>query len=1347
MDEGSPTGTVVFTASASGGSGQYNTYTFYLNGNSVQSGSNQLTETFTSTGTDSVYATVEDSMGYTSGNSNTVSVTVNSDPSVSISSSQNPTDVGKSVTFTSSVSGGTPGYTYSWSIDGSSYTSSSVTVSFPSSGTYLVQLSVTDAAGYTQTASLSETVNSAPTVTATSNVSSADIGSPIEFSSSPSGGTGPYTYSWVLNGNVVSTSQSFSNSFSSSGSYTLTLTVTDSVGDTTSSTVSVNINPNPSVTITSNQNPADAGDTVLFSSSVSGGTGTDTYVWYINGLEQSTSNGFSYTFSNSGSYYVNVTVTDSDGHKASYSLKEIVNPDPSVNINSSYNPVDVNQYVLFTANISGGTGPFSYNWSINGQRYTTSTVNYTFISSGTYAIQLTVTDKNGKVASSTLNEVVYPLPTVSISAAASPAEQDVNDTFFASVSGGVGPYNFSWTVNSIVISGGQKLVTHFNQTGTYTVNVTITDKFGNIAESSYSISVVPRPSSYVEGPANVDINYEAVWKAYASYGSGNYNYTWYFGTTPTDGTVNGYGIFYQKAIPAIGTYFLRLQVRDSNNQYANYTLNITVVDRPAVTTNESQALIDAGTIVTFASTIQNGVPFYNYTWTISGIGFVGYQSSLEYSFSFSGTYNVTVTVTDGDGIQASASIAIQVKAPPVAKILAEYSNIDPNVTDAFNVELTGGTGSLSYLWQVDGENVSHQAALNYSFSTAGTHTVELTVVDGVGSKSSYITDVNVVSYPQASIVYSANQTDANASVEFRASGNGGVGPYNYEWVIAGQTFYNSSLSYQFPSQGVYTVQLVVSDYFGKDASASTSISVYPDVSIQVNWTGTPTVSQTFPLQATVSGGLNPYSISWIFPSGEQQTGQNITHVFQSSGPRTFQVQVRDKTDFVVSRNFSIEVNLLVETYANATIGSGPLPVQFSASVLGGSGYAYNWTFGDGQYSLQEDPFHLFQVGNFTIRFTAISANGATGSEVINIVSLPPPVKLEFSPNANITTITNVEFRAVPNWDAGSNYTMDWLFPNGQSLIGLTINYTFPTYSSTNTVQGTFTYCHHTITEDLAVDMVPNPISLKWNVPNLLETGRIVNVSASATSTNAAQYTYQWSIGGQIFYGADQVLLFNNPGNYSVSVTVTSSLGNSKTLTETLQVENAGTSSSIVLEVTQIHSGPITTYEVHVVSPYHIVEVNAYLENQYFNLTHTNNTNGAWYNLTLNQGQYDVGTYAINIIAYASNGQSNSISVNFTVSSQYGIRQATIYSYFGGFTNFLIFVFVVIVAVGLLIMIALWHKNRNTEYVNLGGNVEVRGIKTPKFRRMRKLKEESEMKSDLGLGNRGGPGGFGGGGLP
>ena len=307
---------ITYDTSVSGGSGDYTSYSYVLYDGTSTSDSelasgttSSFTYTYDSTGSYLLDYSVTDSNGNTV--STSLTQTVNTDATVSISSSQNPTDVGKTVEFTSSVSGGTQPYNLTWSINGNSYYTKDVNVSFSASGSYTIELTVRDAADYSVDTSMSETVHSDPVVSVSSNVSSADVNYPIEFSASPSGGTGPYSNSWALNGNVISTSQDFSHAFSSPGTYTLTDTLTDSVGETYSASVSVVINPNPSVTISSSQNPTDSGNSVYFSSSISGGTGTDTYSWTINNVVVSTSSSFYYSFNTTGIFSVNLTVTDS----------------------------------------------------------------------------------------------------------------------------------------------------------------------------------------------------------------------------------------------------------------------------------------------------------------------------------------------------------------------------------------------------------------------------------------------------------------------------------------------------------------------------------------------------------------------------------------------------------------------------------------------------------------------------------------------------------------------------------------------------------------------------------------------------------------------------------------------------------------------------------------------------------------------------------------------------------------------------------------------------------------------------------------------------------------------------
>ncbi|MDS0257760.1 PKD domain-containing protein, partial [Thermoplasmatales archaeon AK] len=262
---------------------------------------------------------------------------------------------------------------------------------------------------------------------------------------------------------------------------------------------------------------------------------------------------------------------------------------------------------------------------------------------------------------------------------------------------------------------------------------------------------------------------------------------------------------------------------------------------PKITVSESLDPTDAGIPVEFNSSVSGGTPFYNYSWYIAGYGYVGYQKDLAYIFSQPGYYNVTVRVTDGSGNSASASILARVNGLPSVTIHAEYPNIDPNVTDSFSANVTGGTPSFNYTWYVSGSPAGNGNSLAYSFPSPGVYVVRITVTDSLGQSASYVTDITVAAYPNASIIASSTDLDANVSDQFRASGFGGIGPYGYEWIIAGHEFGNSTVSYAFRTPGNYSVQLIISDSFGKDASTSMTVDVRPDPTVSVSWSGKPVV--------------------------------------------------------------------------------------------------------------------------------------------------------------------------------------------------------------------------------------------------------------------------------------------------------------------------------------------------------------------------------------------------------------------------------------------------------------------------------------------------------------------------
>jgi hypothetical protein len=156
--------------------------------------------------------------------------------SVTINPVSSKIKIGESVTFTSSVLGGSSPYSYQWYLNGSAVsgaTSSTWTFapnSLQTIGNYTVYLIVTDSLMHNAQSNVA-IVTVAPPLSVTISPMSASIlpGQPVTFTSNVSGGYPPYSYQWYLNGNPVSgaTSSSWTFTPTTGGVYYVYLKVTD----------------------------------------------------------------------------------------------------------------------------------------------------------------------------------------------------------------------------------------------------------------------------------------------------------------------------------------------------------------------------------------------------------------------------------------------------------------------------------------------------------------------------------------------------------------------------------------------------------------------------------------------------------------------------------------------------------------------------------------------------------------------------------------------------------------------------------------------------------------------------------------------------------------------------------------------------------------------------------------------------------------------------------------------------------------------------------------------------------------------------------------------------------------
>jgi parallel beta-helix repeat protein len=336
-----------------------------------------------------------------------------------------------------------------------------------------------------------------------------DVGQVQMFTSTVSGGTS-LTYQWYLNGGNVSDAINDTWNFTptSSGYNTVFLEVTDAVKHvtTTSYTVPVSVYATLSTNISSVRQTIDVGQPLLFSSTVSNGTGTGTYSyqWYLNGTPVPGATNDTWRFTPFtpfyvGSHTVYLNVTDSARANAiSNTVQVTVNPALSVNVTFTGSAtMDVNQSKRFTAEVSGGTGGPSkrqYEWYRNGT-IDPSAIDYhwtfTPTSPGFYSIEVHVTDGANNTVKSNATITVNRLPSVHIT-------PDFNVTmdvghfllFNSSVDDGVWPYSYQWYLDSAPQKNANSGSWNFTSVsaGVYKLYLNVTDSVG-MPETSNTVNV------------------------------------------------------------------------------------------------------------------------------------------------------------------------------------------------------------------------------------------------------------------------------------------------------------------------------------------------------------------------------------------------------------------------------------------------------------------------------------------------------------------------------------------------------------------------------------------------------------------------------------------------------------------------------------------------------------------------------------------------------------------------------------------------------------------------------------------------------------------------------------------
>lgn len=301
-----------------------------------------------------------------------------------------------------------------------------------------------------------------------------------------------YPTSWLWDfgdGSATATQQSPSHTYESAGPHTVTLTVTNADGsDSTSQSVTVTLAP-PIAHFTY-QNNGDLSVTFTDASlTQASGTAIDSWSWdFGDESGTSTQQNPTHTFASEDDYSVTLTVTDTYGNTDDFTSTVTV-AEHSLPVASFTYEDNGDQTVTFTD--TSTNSPMSWSWDFgDGSALSTSqNPTHVFEGEGPWSVTLTITNGAGNDSDTQSVSVDLALPTVSFSYT---DNEDLSVTFNgtaeATASGAEIVY-WEWDFGDSSSSSEEDPEHLYDSADTYTVELTVTDSYGNQNTHSASVSV------------------------------------------------------------------------------------------------------------------------------------------------------------------------------------------------------------------------------------------------------------------------------------------------------------------------------------------------------------------------------------------------------------------------------------------------------------------------------------------------------------------------------------------------------------------------------------------------------------------------------------------------------------------------------------------------------------------------------------------------------------------------------------------------------------------------------------------------------------------------------------------
>ena len=523
--------------------------------------------------------------------------------------------------------------------------------------------------------------------------------------------------------------------------------------------------------------PQATGTALTLKAVADGGVGSYKYQFKIDNNEVQSGSSATYSWKAAkGAHTLQVVVTDSQGHQVTVSKQftgeggnfEKLN----AKISASTKQISVGEKVKLTASATGGSGKYSYKFTLykdgkwkDLQAYGNSTTyTWTAPETGKYSLYVAVNDSEGNHTNAYVPiEVMKEQLIVSLKASAKSVLLGEKVSLTAIAKGGSEKYSYKFVLydndkwKDLQTYGDSNTYTWTaSKAGKYSLYVAVKDSEGNHTNAYVPIEVKNGQLSVsIEASTkSIRVGEKIKLTATAKGGSGKYSYKFVlydngkWKDLQTYGDSNTYTWIASKA----GKYSLYVAVNDSNGEHINAYVPVEVKNgQLSVSIEASTKSISVGEKIKLTATAKGGSGKYSYKFVLydnskwKDLQTYGDSNTYTWTASKVGKYSLYVAVDDSDGNHINAYVPVEVKNKELTATLGfSISSSTGASTVKLDAEATGGSGKYQYKFLVCNEKGMWEELRGYADSNSymwnakesGKYIIYVRVTDSEGGFSS-----------------------------------------------------------------------------------------------------------------------------------------------------------------------------------------------------------------------------------------------------------------------------------------------------------------------------------------------------------------------------------------------------------------------------------------------------------------------------------------------------------------------------------------------------------------------------------------------------------------------------------